>query len=164
VKVPKICVKAPSSMKNSVGYFQYYLNGNPIELALNGYYHSSMSVFEAYEKRCIETRWTVANATFHKTFVHEYGHYVSNTICQMMSDKQWERNFIKECIEDFKKEVPEYEKNTYIGLSDYVSRYGSTSESECFAEAFAEYFGNENPRTFAKIFGEKLEEVLKGVR
>jgi hypothetical protein len=163
VKVPKICVKAPSSMKNAVGYFQYYVTGRPIELALNGYYHSSKDVFEAYEEKCIKLKWTVANATFHKTFVHEYGHYVSNTITQMKSKKTWESDFIKECIEDFKKQVPEYDKNTYIGLGDYVSRYGSTSASECFAEAFAEYFGNENPRTFAKIFGEKLEKVLKGV-
>jgi hypothetical protein len=163
VKVPKICVKAPSSMKNAVGYFQYYVTGRPIELALNGYYHSSKDVFEAYEEKCIKSKWTVANATFHKTFVHEYGHYVSNTITQMKSKKTWESDFIKECIEDFKKQVPEYDKNTYIGLGDYVSRYGSTSASECFAEAFAEYFGNENPRTFAKIFGEKLEKVLKGV-
>jgi hypothetical protein len=163
VKVPKICVKAPSSMTNSVGYFKYYTTGKPIELSLNGYYHSSMSIFEAYEEKCIKSKWTVANATFHKTFVHEYGHYVSNTIQQMKKDGSWEHNFIKECIEEFKKQVPEYDKNTYIGLGDYLSRYGSTSESECFAEAFAEYFGNENPRTFAKIFGEKLEEILKGV-
>lgn len=162
-KVPKICVKAPSSMGNSVGYFQYYLtNRNPVELALNGYYHNSMDVFEAYEKGCVERKWTVANATFHKTFVHEYGHYVSNTITKMKSDTRWEGKFIKECIEDFKKEVPEYDKDTYVGLGDYVSRYGTTSISECFAESFAEYFGNENPRTFAKIFGKKLEKVLKG--
>ena len=164
VKVPKICVKAPSSMGNAVGYFQYYSgNRNPVELALNAYYHSSMNVFEAYEKGCIERKWTVANATFHKTFVHEYGHYVSNTITKMKSDRSWEGKFIKECLTEFKKQVPEYDKDTYVGLGDYVSRYGSTSASECFAESFAEYFGNENPRTFAKIFGEKLEEILKGV-
>ena len=36
-----------------------------------------------------------------------------------------------------------------------------TSESECFAETFAEYFGGENPRDFAKIFGKKLDTWLK---
>ena len=49
-------------------------------------------------------------------------------------------------------------------MGDYVSRYGAKSESELFAEAFAEYFGGENPREFAKIFGKKLDAILKEVK
>ncbi len=45
-----------------------------------------------------------------------------------------------------------------------VSSYGASSESELFAEAFAEYFGGRNPREFATIFGRKLEEKLRGVK
>ena len=49
-------------------------------------------------------------------------------------------------------------------MGKYVSTYGATSESELFAEAFAEYFGGENPREFAKILGKKLDGLLKGVK
>lgn len=165
-KLPKLVVKAPSSMKNAVGYFQYYYNGTPVELALNGKYHTNKKAFEEYEKRCIENKWTVANATTRKTFVHEYGHYVSNSMCQI-NNGRWEHDFIQECVDEYKKAHPEYLKSTYIGLSkdcNEVSRYGMTSESECFAETFAEYYGGENPREFAQIFGRKLDELLKGVK
>lgn len=164
-KLPKLVVRAPSLMKNAVGYFQYYYNGTPVELALNGKYHTDRKVFEEYENRCIESKWTVANATSRTTFVHEYGHYVSNSLCQI-NNGRWEHNFIQECVDEYKKTHPEYLKATYVGLQkdcDEVSRYGMTSESECFAETFAEYYGGENPREFAQIFGEKLDKLLKGV-
>lgn len=165
-KLPKLVCKAPSSMKNAVGYFQYYYNGTPVEMALNGKYHSDLKAFAEYEKRCIESKWTVANATTRKTFVHEYGHYVSNSMCKM-NNSRWEHDFIQECVDEYKKSHPEYLKTTYVGLQkdcDEVSRYGMTSESECFAETFAEYYGGENPREFAQIFGRKLNELLKGVK
>lgn len=165
-KLPKLVCKAPSSMKNAVGYFQYYYNGTPVEMALNGKYHSDLKAFAEYEKHCIESKWTVANATTRKTFVHEYGHYVSNSMCKM-NNSRWEHDFIQECVDEYKKSHPEYLKTTYVGLQkdcDEVSRYGMTSESECFAETFAEYYGGENPREFAQIFGRKLNELLKGVK
>ena len=165
-KLPKLVCKAPSSMKNAVGYFQYYYNGTPVEMALNGKYHSDLKAFAEYEKCCIESKWTVANATTRKTFVHEYGHYVSNSMCKM-NNSRWEHDFIQECVDEYKKSHPEYLKTTYVGLQkdcDEVSRYGMTSESECFAETFAEYYGGENPREFAQIFGRKLDELLKGVK
>lgn len=165
-KLPKLTVKAPSSMKNAVGYFQYYYDRTPVEMALNGLYHSDRKAFDKYEKRCIDSKWTVANATTRKTFVHEYGHYVSNSMCKI-NNGQWEHDFIQECVDEYKKAHPEYTKVTYIGLQkdcDEVSRYGMTSESECFAETFAEYYGGENPREFAQIFGKKLNELLKGVK
>lgn len=165
-KLPKLVVKAPSSMKNAVGYFQYYRNGTPVELALNGKYHSNKKYYDEYLQRCKEIKWTVANATTRKTFVHEYGHYISNSMCQIHG-VGWEHDFIQECVDEYKKSHPEYIKTTYIGLQkdcNEVSRYGMTSESECFAETFAEYYGGENPREFAQIFGKKLNELLKGMK
>ncbi|MDD6590000.1 MAG: phage minor head protein [Anaerobutyricum hallii] len=165
-KLPKLVCKAPSSMKNTVGYFQYYYDGTPVEMALNGAYHSDLKAFAEYEKRCIESKWTVANATTRKTFVHEYGHYVSNSL-RKINNRSWEHDFIQECVDEYKKSNPEYQRTTYVGLQkdcDEVSRYGMTSESECFAETFAEYYGGENPREFAQIFGRKLDKLLKGVK
>ena len=88
----------------------------------------------------------------------------TSKVMETMYGEDWEKNFIKECINDFKKKVPDYKYNNHVGLKDYLSGYGATKRSECFAEAFAEYFGGDNPRTFAKIFGKKLEKILKGVK
>lgn len=165
-KLPKLAVKAPSLMKTSLGYFQYYRNGTPVEMALNGKYHSDKQAFEEYVKRCAGNKWTVANATTRKTFVHEYGHYVSNSMC-VINGRGWEHDFIEECVDEYKKAHPEYTKTSYIELQkdcDEVSRYGMKSESECFAETFAEYYGGENPREFAQIFGRKLDNLLKGIK
>lgn len=163
-KIPTIVNQAPSKMKNAVGYYSYYSNGRVVELALNGKYHSDVKFFEEYVKNCVSIKWYPENSTIHKTFVHEFGHHVSNSMKTMLSKPNWENDFITACISDFKKQVPEYQYSSYVGMSDYVSRYGASSQSELFAEAFAEYFGGEKPRLFAKIFGEKLETLLKGVK
>ncbi len=165
-KLPHLAVKPPSAMKNAVGYFQYYRSGTPIELALNGKYHTDKAYFEKYEKSCVESKWTVANANTRKTFVHEYGHYVSNSVCAVRGGR-WEHDFIQSCVEEYRRKHPDYPGKTYKLLQsecDEVSRYGMTSESECFAECFAEYYGGENPREFARIFGKKLDALLKNTK
>lgn len=163
-KIPTIVNQAPSKMKNAVGYYSYYSNGKVVELALNGKYHSDAKFFEEYVKKCVSIKWYPENSTIHKTFVHEFGHHVSNSMKTILSKPNWEHEFVSACITDFKRQVPEYQYNTCVGMSDYVSRYGASSQSELFAEAFAEYFGGENPRLFAKILGGKLETLLKEVK
>lgn len=161
--LPSISLLAQSNMNGSIGYYSYYASTlSSVGICLNGNYHSNLALFQSYVENCVNSKWYPANATAHKTFVHEFGHYVSNTLAKVYG-RDFEHKFIEDCVVAFKKEVPDYTYNTYVGLSDYLSRYGSTKECECFAEAFAEYFGGENPRTFAKIFGEMLEKKLKGV-
>ena len=164
-KIPIIDNKAPSKMKNAVGYYLHYTNNaGVVELALNGQYHSDIVAFQKYIDQSVKSKWYPENATMHKTFVHEFGHHVSNSMRWITGNKNWQHEFIQECIDDFKKVEPNYTWNTHVGMKDYVSRYGATSESELFAEAFAEYFGGKNPREFAKIFGKKLDALLKGVK
>lgn len=165
VKLPAVSCKAPSSMKSALGMFSYYRQSrNPIEIALNGAYHSDLSLYEEYIKRSAASKWSVANATVHKTIVHEYGHYVSNAMTKISGDEGWEQKFIQECVDEYKKVNPDYQRRTYKGLKDYLSEYGTMSESECFAEAFAEFYGGKNPREFAAIFGTKLDSLLKEVK
>lgn len=167
VKLPEIKCAAPSAMRNTVGYYSYYLGTDrAVELALNGHYHSDLAEFQKYVASSVASKWYPANATEHKTFIHEYGHYVSHSMSCITGKADWQHEFITECIDDFRKAEPNYTfiKNPYDGMGDYVSRYGAKSESELFAEAFAEYFGGNNPREFARIFGEKLKKVLKGVK
>lgn len=162
-KIPVIKAKASSGMGNAVGYYQYYSrNDGVVELALNADYHRSVDTMKKYMEKAHNSKWQ-STANVSHTFIHEYGHHVSNSMKWITGNKTFEHEFIKECIEEFKKQVPDYKYDTYVGIGEYVSRYGSTSESELFAEAFAEYFGEGEPRTFAKIFGEKLEERMKGV-
>ena len=166
-EIPVIINKAPSKMKGSIGYYKHYVNDSGVvELALNGRYHSDIEAFQEYIEQSIKSKWYPQNATVHKTFVHEFGHHVSNSMRWMMDNPNWQHEFIQECIDDFKKIEPDYTytKDIFDGMGEYVSRYGARSESELFAEAFAEYFGGENPREFAKIFGRKLDKLLKGVK
>lgn len=162
-KLPVVSNQTASKMKGMVGSFSYYTDGRVSGMKLNGSYFSSYDRMSEYVESCISSKWTVANAQPHKTFVHEFGHYISHSIQGYVGKANWEREFINECIEEFKKQVPEYKNKTYIGLQDYLSKYGTSSVSECFAEAFAEFYGGKNPREFATIFGTKLDVILKGV-
>lgn len=163
VKIPVINNKAPSGMKNAVGYYRYYTQmPDVVELALNAGYHNSMRAMTEYMEGAYKRKWQ-STANPDHTFVHEYGHHVSNSMRWITKNPSWEHDFITECIAEFKRSFPEYAYGSYIGMGEYVSRYGATSEAELFAEAFAEYFGDGEPRLFAKIFGDKLVRQLKGV-
>lgn len=164
VKIPVIACKAPSAMQNSVGYYKYY-SGIPraVELALNGMYHSDGAAFQAYADSCVRSKWYPANATTHKTFVHEYGHYVSHSMSCISGKADWQKSFIQDCIKEYNSQYGSSLKGC-VDCADLVSRYGASSDGELFAEAFAEYFGGKNPREFARIFGNKLDAVLKGVK
>lgn len=163
VKLPIIKIKAASTMKGSVGYYQRYTNKpEALEIALNAKYHGDVDLFKAYLTRTRESKYTVANADETKTFVHEYGHHISNSMRWIKRDPNWQHNFVKECLEEYNKR-----NNTtyqFYNVRDILSKYGQSSESELFAEAFAEYFGGENPREFAVIFGKKLEKELRGCK
>ena len=164
-KLPLIQNQPASKMKGKVGCFSWYsFNGKVDSIELNGVYFSNYDTMQKYVQSAIRSKWTVANAEPNKTFVHEFGHYVSHSMKEITGNPKWEHDFIQDCITEFKKQVPDYQYSTYVGMGDYVSRYGATKESELFAEAFAEAYGGENPRIFAQIFGEKLDKLLKGVK
>lgn len=63
------------------------------------------------------------------------------------------RNFI---VHEFKSHNKEYIKNE-------LSLYAATNLSEFFAEAFAEYQNNPEPRRIAKTVGDYLEQYMKEV-
>jgi len=164
-KLPVLCNAPPTKMKNSVGLYRYYRGLPKVEgLYLNAKVHSNVDLFDDYVKKSVENKWYPQNATIHKTFIHEFGHHISNSMRWITNDISWQHKFIGECIQEFRKVEPKYTYESFIHLKDYVSRYAGTSESELFAEAFAEYFGGENPREFAKVFGRKLESLLKEVK
>ena len=164
MKIPEINMLPPSKMKGGRigGYYQAYIRKpEVVEMALGARDHSNTILFRNIYNAQIEKGWLSQNAELNRVFVHEYGHHVSNSIRWQLEDDKWESRFIAECLADFNKSENKQLKN-YSFLREDLSIYGASSPSETFAEAFAEYYGGA-PRAFAKIFGEKLEKILKEV-
>ena len=163
-KLPYIKNVAPSSLpENRLGDFTYYTgSGKVVGIRLNSGLHSTLDYASKVAEKSFESHWHSGKNPLH-TIIHEYGHYVSHSM-SMLTKSSFEHDIIQEALQEYKKLHPEYEYETYIGLKDALSRYGSTKEAECFAEAFAEYFGEEEPREFATIFGHLLEQKMKGVK
>lgn len=163
-KLPYIKNVAPSSLPgNRLGDFTYYTgSGKVVGIRLNSGLHSTLDYVSKVTEKSFESHWHSGKNPLH-TIIHEYGHYVSHSM-SMLTKSSFEHDIIQEALQEYKKLHPEYEYETYIGLKDALSRYGSTKEAECFAEAFAEYFGEEEPREFATIFGHLLEQKMKGVK
>lgn len=149
---------------NSVGYYSYYTKSPKAEeLALNGLYFTDKEYNKKYIEQCIESNWTVANAERHKTFVHEYGHHIANSLkwCEYKENGQLNLNWCKDFIKDVMDEYSEkYGKIDYNDIPELLGQYASTKPEETFAEAFAEYFGGKDPRNFAKVFGVKVEKKI----
>lgn len=161
-KLPEMKNVAPSSLGvGTLGQFSYYSNGKVVGIKLNAALHSSFDYARKTAESATISGWHSGRNPLH-TFIHEYGHYVSHSMNGL--DKGFEHKIIQAAVDEYKKIHPEYTYSSYIGLKDALSKYGTTSESECFAEAFAEYFGEDNPREFASIFGELLEKEMKGVK
>ncbi|ASN68275.1 putative head morphogenesis protein [uncultured Caudovirales phage] len=161
VKLPKFKIKAGI---DPVGYYSYYPNRpEAVELVLNGLYFTDKNSNIEYVESCIKSGWTVANAKGHKTFVHEYGHHVADSLKWLDKEENkisqdWCKQFIDNVIEDYNKQ---YNKDiSFKDISTVVGRYGGSKPVEAFAETFAEAFGGENPREFAQVFRDKVEKKL----
>ena len=161
-KIPEIKNVAPSSLPYGVlGQFEYYLTGKVSGIKLNSYAHKSYDEALKSSIGSAEHGWHSGGSAYH-TIIHEYGHYVSHSMGEL--EKGFEHKIITETVKEYKNNHPEYTFETYKGASDALSKYGTTSEAECFAECFGEYFGEDEPREFATIFGKMLEKAMKGVQ
>lgn len=164
IELPCIRIKA-NAPGGCVGYYKYYPNSPKAkELVLNAEFFNSKEYNTKYIKKCVESKWTVANAQGHKTFVHEYGHHIAQSMEWIGNEKftgKWCDNFINDTLKEYNKR---YNKTAeFKDIPELVGRYAGTNRGETFAEAFAEYFGGDNPRGFAKVFGERLEEEINKV-
>lgn len=160
-KIPEIKVKLSKQIEGNMGEYNYKVKyAGVIDLVLNAEYHSDTALFQQYVNDAVKSKWYPANSTIHKTFVHEYGHHVSNSMRWITKNSDWEELFIKECLKEYTGE----EEINFKVVAVEVSNYAATAQNEFFAESFAEYFGGEEPRPFAQFFGQKLEKLLKEVK
>lgn len=86
---------------------------------------------------------------------HEYGHYIADTLEKNLELS--EADIVQKAINRY------FDGDIFMkpkDLKDCLSSYGSVSYTEAFAEAFAEAYTCEEPREFARIFKEELENVL----
>lgn len=163
-KLPEIKMLPDGKAKTFYGCFSYYNSGEVSDISLKS------STFHTYDKA---VKTAKENAKPNKsgipsksgsspihTFVHEYGHYVSHSLKQMNKDEKWESKFIKSCINAFSEQSGK-PLNGLKDMREHLSLYGATNYSECFAEAFSEFFGEDDPREFAKVFGEELMKELE---
>lgn len=165
VELPTLKVKANIS---AVGHYRYFtVTPEAEEIALNASMFIKKEKMIEYKKRAIAQGWNSQTDGAIGTFVHEYGHYISHNLYYLeknsgaigaISKKEYEKIFINDVLKEYNQVTGE--ECSFKDVKDLVSQYGASSNTEAFAEAFAEYFGSENPREFSRIFGQHIEKKL----
>jgi len=160
-KIPLIEVMKPEEMKESVVSYEHREGTRKVNrIKLNGEYFSDIEYLRNYNKRCVEIGWHPQNSTEYEQIIHDYGHHVSKSLRWITGNKSWECDFLNECLDEFKKSNKTIEQ---VDLKRLVSEYAEESENELFAELFAENYGGDHQRELARIFGRKLDKLLRGV-
>lgn len=166
IELPALKVKPDIG---AVGYYKYS-KIRPIseEIALNANMFRDIDYMRSYIKKATNINWISPKDGAVGTFVHEYGHYIAHNLFFLEKDyanfegtlDDFERAFMNDVIKEYNKTTGA--NCSFKDTKELLSEYGASMPGEAFAEAFGEYFGSSNPREFAKIFGKKVEEILKG--
>lgn len=159
-KLPIIKVLPKSKMGDgTLGYYRYYKKSRkPVEIALNAIECNSWNTAKMSVESSASSGWHSDSNPIH-TFIHEYGHHVAGGLDQL-NGVGFQERFVEETVKAYGQKIGVDTLHSYRQLSTRLSRYGTTTAAESFAEAFAEYFGSDSPRDYAKFFGERLEEEL----
>lgn len=153
--------------KNYIGLFRhYYASGGyrPYDLRIRGEDFSTWQKAVALAKNNNQlqpdgTRWNSGDDPRH-TFVHEFGHFVGNSMNQKHKSDSWQQRFISKCVKEFGVRSGTGVK-AYDQMAKYLSKYATANAHETFAEAFADYYTNgDKAQEFSKLFGEMLEKEL----
>lgn len=167
-KYPKI--KEHSIYKNKFNITEF--DGNVYADYKMSQIRLSIKSFKDYDnlissvKRQHKTGWMITcdeGLEYKQLYIHEFGHFINDLIAmdddKFFTEEKMANEFKKQLISEYKKTTKEKIKASDIGK--LVSEYALTNNCELFAEAFAEYYTNSRPRTFAKLFGDRLEKYLE---
>jgi len=129
--------------------------------AAGAYYSNSQSI--ELMKKAIGTRPASKLITYSNSddfemhfFAHEYGHFVADSLEKTFSITDYDiiQNSLLRYFDG------DIFKAKTSNLVDVLGSYGSKNAKEAFAEAFAEAYTCKEPRQFARIFREELEQAL----
>lgn len=122
-------------------------------------YFNENRIDDADLKRCVELKWHPEGCDTHKSVLdHEFGHsvwYKLGLDKVAVGDGRFVQSPLQEYISRFMR------SSTKNDIKEALSEYAATNQSEFFAEAFAEYLNNPNPREVARKVGELLDIEIR---
>lgn len=108
--------------------------------------------FKATSVRGVASRWAPEGTENPvSVLIHEFGHSIDYFLESKGLRNRYLTPITKAALAD-------------PNLANELSRYGTTNDREVIAEAFAEYRMNPNPRKWARLVGEAIENALEEYR
>lgn len=157
--------KAPTVGNVDGGQAQYLGGTGSGQITLN------KSTFKDYEMYKRMYQDSVAAGHFPKglnadsAIMHEMGHAIDDYLTM---DK-YAGGFNKKTLmpidssQMLRTQVLKELKMNQGNVGEHLSNYATKNNKEFFAEAFSEYMNSNSPRPVARVFGEKLEKLMKEV-
>jgi hypothetical protein len=132
-------------------------------VTFNKKWASNYDDFLATLKNDVAKGWHPVGAdTPASVLTHEFGHQVDNLLKAKNA-----RSWVDPMFADYRKQVQAIVTTEGVTVraaqGRLLSAYANESSAEFFAEAFAEWLHNPNPRPIARAVGEKLLETMKGL-
>lgn len=99
---------------------------------------------------------------------HEYGHFVQKLIFEKQMDKNLTSEMTNQQIDKYEKmlalkckqDILKIQKERFNETNDFISKYGSETNFEFFAETFSNLVTSKNPTTLAKSLEIYIKENL----
>lgn len=125
------------------------------------YFSGTIEEMRSKYEMMVKSGYAPNGCDYRGIIVHEFGHAVDD----VMSGKALESSLLfSDYLTDqagFKRSQVTYYADTVLQyVKENVSRYGSVSMQECFAECFNEYICSANPRKMATWYGERIDEFF----
>lgn len=149
--------------ENSDTYAQCYMYYHGA-VEINSYHFGRWaSMVKEYEGD-VAGRWHPAGTNAESVIIHELGHAIDGYLSRkgVLGGGFYDGRY-HTTSQNLKRNIMRKLKMKNSDLKWELSEYGATNPREFFAEAFAEYMDNPNPRPIAAEFGRRFEELMRQV-
>ncbi len=155
-------------------YAQCYLQSGRIEV--NRDFYADIAYVDREYKENVRHRFHPPGTTWESVVTHEIGHAINGYLDEAVytyNRQQILNNGFQNAqtihlnyVEQWKTDI--YASHNLPASDPFVTRhnsgYATENKAEWFAESFAEGFDSANPRWAAKMFMDKLNELMKKVK